>query len=143
MSRCSIPRWSLRPIHRRCALTLSISASLAAVLPAQAQVARVFPQTALRGEIAFGQAPEIELNGVPARLAPGARVRKRDNMLAMSAALTGERHWVHYTLEESSGLVMNVWILREDELSKRPWPTTAEQARNWVFDPVAQTWSRR
>ncbi len=109
---------------------------------ASAQVARNFPQTALRGEIAFGQPPEIELNGAPARLAPGARIRNTSNMIEMSGAIMGQRAVVNYTVE-AGGLVMDVWILRPDEARRRPWPTTVEEARAWTFDPAAQTWSRR
>jgi hypothetical protein len=107
-----------------------------------AQVTRNFPQTALRGEISFGQPPEIELNGTPARLAPGARIRNTANMLQMSAGLMGQRAVVHYTLE-ATGLVMDVWILRPEEASRRPWPVTVEESRAWSFDPTAQTWTRR
>jgi hypothetical protein len=137
MYRCSTPRRTALALAAACVATWVVS------MPAMAQNTRAFPATALRGEIVFGQAPEIELNGRPARLAPGARIRNTDNMLAMSGALMGERHIVHYTVEGSSGTVMDVWILRADEARKRPWPTTPEEARSWVFDPAAQTWSRR
>jgi hypothetical protein len=143
MSRCSIGR---RPalVHAIAIGVLGWAQALPQLQPgAQAQVLRNFPATALRGEIFFGQPPEIELNGQAARLAPGARIRNTENLLAMSGALKGERLWVHYTLEDTSGLVHQVWILRAEELRKRPWPTTPEEARNWVFDPAAQTWSRR
>lgn len=112
-----------------------------AAAPAQAQVQRNFPQSALRGELSFGVAPEVVLNGKPARLSPGARIRAQDNMVVMSGALTGSRMLVNYTVD-TSGLVHDVWILRPEEAAKKPWPTNREQAASWTFDPVAQTWAR-
>ena len=38
------------------------------------------------------------MNGNPLRLAPGARIRGQNNMLAMSGSLVGQRLAVHYTL---------------------------------------------
>jgi hypothetical protein len=139
MYRCSsMPAWRACPLRGIVFIALALGLSGLAM----AQVARSFPQNALRGEISFGQPPEVELNGTPARLAPGARIRNTANMIEMSAALKGQRAVVNYTLE-AGGLVMDVWILRPEEVRRRPWPTTPEEARNWVFDPVAQTWSRR
>ena len=110
-------------------------------LPAAAQVQRTFPQNALRGALVVGEPPEITLNGNPARLAPGARIRNQANMLEMSGSLTGARLLVHYTLD-SFELVKDVWILTPAEAAKKPWPTTPQQAQEWLFDPVAQAWSR-
>ncbi len=77
----------------------------------------------------------------PARLAPGARIRGQDNLLQMSAALTGVRLPVHYTLD-AYGLVRDVWVLRPDEAQVRPWPRSPAEAAAWRFDPIAQTWSK-
>ena len=109
--------------------------------PVAAQVQRTFPPTALRGAIVVGDPPEITLNAKPARLAPGARIRDPNNMLALSGTLVGARLLVHYTVDPL-GLVDNVWILTAEEAERRPWPETARQAAEWLFDPVAQTWSR-
>ena len=49
---------------------------------------------------------------------------------------------VHYTLE-SHGLVHDVWILTPDELARRPWPATVEEAQRWSFDPGTQVWTPR
>ncbi len=116
-------------------------ALVTAALPAAAQVARNFPAHALRGEIVIGQPPEIRLNGAPARLAPGARIRGQDNMLQMSGALIGQKLRVNYTLD-TYGLVREVWVLRPGEARVRPWPHTPEEARTWVFDPIAQVWTQ-
>lgn len=111
--------------------------------PAWAQAPRPFPALALRGEITFGTAPEVLLNGQPARLAPGARIRGADNLLQLPVALAALTLPVHYTREPTTGLLLEVWILTEQERRREPWPRTEEEARRWSFDPTAQTWSRR
>lgn len=127
----------------RCFVTSMAAVATAATLltPALAQMQRNFPQNALRGELAVTIAPEIVLNGKPARLSPGSRIRAQDNMMVMSGALGGSRMVVNYTVDPS-GLVHDVWILRPDEAAKKPWPTTREQASTWTFDPAAQAWTR-
>jgi hypothetical protein len=102
-------------------------------------VQRAFPQNALRGAIVIGVAPEIQLNGTLARLAPGARIRDANNMTVVPSGLIGGRFLVNYTVD-TSGLVKEVWILRPEEAAVRPWPTTPAEAQAWVFDPVGQVW---
>ena len=114
----------------------------AALLPASAQLARPFPATALRGTLLITQPPEALLNGQPARLSPGSRIRGVNNMLQMSGALAGVTMLVHYTREPSGG-VHDVWILTADEAARKPWPSTPEEAQRWAFDPAAQTWTKR
>jgi hypothetical protein len=103
---------------------------------------RVFPAQALRGELVVTAAPEVLLNGRPDRLAPGARIRGEDNLLVMSGAITGLRLTVHYTREATSGLLLDVWVLRPVERSNRPWPSSTREASTWAFDPMAQTWKK-
>ena len=123
----------------RCA---TVAAALVwAALPADAQIVRNFPATALRGEIVLTQPPELLLNGRPARLAPGARIRGMDNMLQMSGALVGQPRLVHFTLD-AAGQLHDVWLLTPAEAQRRPWPATPAQAASWRFDPGSQTWSR-
>jgi hypothetical protein len=126
----------------RCAFALLACALFAVAAPAQTTVQRAFPANALRGEIAFGQPPEVKLNGQAARLSPGARIRGRDNLLQMSAALQGQSAVVHYVLDPL-GLVRDVWILTDAERARQPWPRTPREAQSWAFDPVAQTWTPR
>ena len=124
----------------RCVLPVLVGLSLA--VPALAQNARPFPATALRGAMVVTQPPEIVLNGQPARLSPGARIRGENNLLLMSGALVGHKLLVHYTLE-ANGLVHEVWILTADEQARQPWPTTPAEAQRWSFDATAQAWTRR
>jgi hypothetical protein len=121
----------------RCVLALVAAFLLAS--PAAAQVQRSFPQNALRGTIVFGTAPEIAVNGQPARLAPGSRIRDAGNMLLVPSAAHGGKFLVHYTID-TYGLVKDVWILTPAEAAKKPWPTKPEEAAAWGFDPVAQVW---
>lgn len=114
---------------------------LAAAAPAWAQMQRNFPADALRGEIVVTQPPELLLNGRPARLAPGARIRDANNLGLVSGAIAGQRLVVNYTLDLSGG-VFNVWVLTPAERSRLPWPSTPEQAAAWHFDAGAQTWAR-
>ena len=121
---------------------LALVAMLAAMAPAQAQLPRSFPANALRGELVVVQPPDVMLNGVPARLAPGARIRGQNNLLQMSGALVGAKLLVHYT-PDPEGLLLNIWVLTAEEAGRKPWPTTLEQAQRWNFDPAAQSWVRR
>jgi hypothetical protein len=121
---------------RRC---LPLLVLLAAALPAQAQ--RNFTQQALRGELVVGNPPEVSLNGKPARLAPGARIRDENNMLHLPATLSGRKFVVFYTLEPG-GDVLDVWILNAEERARKPWPTTVKEAQTWIFNPFTQSWSK-
>ncbi|MDH4059632.1 MAG: hypothetical protein OEU94_02340 [Aquincola sp.] len=119
----------------RCALALM--AALAIALPAHAQ--RVFERDALRGELVVTAPPLALLNGKPARLAPGARIRNAQNLLQLTGSILEQKLLVHYTVD-GFGQLQNVWILTEAEAAKRPWPTTVEEATRWSFDPTRQVW---
>jgi hypothetical protein len=117
-----------------------LGAALACSLTAQA--GRMFPPTALRGDLQVEQPPLVRLNGREAMLAPGARIRGETNMIQLSGTLVGQRLVVNYTREPSSGMVKDVWVLTPDERARRPWPTTPEEAAKWLFDPGTQTWNK-
>jgi hypothetical protein len=120
----------------RCALALALATTC---LVAQAQTHRYFPPTALRGELVITQYPDVLLNGQPARLAPGSRVKGDTNLLVQPAGLAGQKLIVHYTVE-TGGLIMDVWVLNPAELANKPWPTTPVEAATWQFNPGNQTW---
>ncbi len=137
-----MPRCDLRAgLSRRLAATALVALAGLAALPVAAQQPRNFPATALRGEIVVLQPPELLLNGRPARLSPGVRIRSENNLLMVTGALGNQRLLVHYTID-LSGLVGEIWILTAAERARQPWPTTREQAAAWTFDPVGQTWTR-
>ena len=127
-----------------------VLAALSGLLPltGQAQYAgpapvpRHFNANALRGDILFGQPPEIHLNENHVRTAPGIRIRNAQNMLVMSQTLIGQKFLVNYALEDTTGLVKDIWILNSAEAAQQPWPRTPEEAKNWQFDAMSQRWIR-
>ncbi len=123
----------------RCVFTLMLAAALA--LPAAAQVPRNFSSKALRGDVVFGTPPEITLNGKPARLAPGARIRDQNNRLVVPVMLVGGKAVVNYTVE-TEGTLLDVWLLTPAEIARKPWPRTEKEAQTWTFDDNAQTWTK-
>lgn len=123
----------------RCAL--AAAAAVCLVSPAAAQVQRHFPPDALRGALTVTSPSDALMNGKPARLAPGLRIRGQNNMLQMSGTLIGAKLLVHYT-RDIDGLIKDVWILTPQEAAKKPWPATPEQAQAWSFDPIAQVWTK-
>ena len=123
----------------RCA-ALGLSALLFSSAVA-AQVPRLFPPTALRGELTGTAPPDVLLNGKPARLAPGARIRNEDNRFEVMGQIAGRKLVVNYTLD-AGGQLLDVWILTASERARQPWPVTPAQAQSWQFDPIAQIWSR-
>ncbi|MDP3086546.1 MAG: hypothetical protein Q8N44_22985 [Rubrivivax sp.] len=123
----------------RCVLLAA--ALCAGPLTAFAQMPRSFPAQALRGELQVVQPPEVLVNGQPARLAPGARIRGQNNMLQMSGAIAGQSLLVHYT-RDFDGLLRDVWVLTAAEAARKPWPVSETEAKAWAFDPVGQTWSK-
>jgi hypothetical protein len=121
----------------RCA-SIVVLLSLAGAA-AHAQVQRYFPANALRGELLVLTPPAVLIDGKEARLAPGARIRGENNMLAMSGALADRKLTVHYTLE-LNGMLLDVWVLTPQEMARKPWPKSLEEARSWTFDPAGQVW---
>ncbi len=118
------------------------AALLAALLMsggAFAQSLRAFTPNALRGTIEVLQAPEVALNGKPARLAASARIFGPDNLIKVPASIARQKLVVNYTLD-SQGFVRDVWILTASEAGKKPWPTTPAEAQAWRFDVASQVW---
>ena len=83
--------------------------------PATAQIARNFPDSAVRGKIAFKSPPQIELDGKAERLSAGARIRDEQGVLAMTGALEGKSFTVNFRREAATGQVHEVWILSAEE----------------------------
>lgn len=124
---------------RKLLLTAAAAVIAAASMSAHAQ--RMFTSQALRGELVVGAPPEVTLNGKPARLAPGARIRDEGNIVQLPASLAGRKFTVFYTLEPG-GELLDVWILTAEEMRRKPWPTTVKEAQTWVFNPDTQTWTK-
>ena len=85
--------------------------------PADAQQRMIpIPVKAKRADITFNGTPEILVDGKLARMAPGARITDRNNMLVLPGSLNGMAK-TKFTVEETTGLVMLVWILTEQEIA--------------------------
>ena len=85
--------------------------------PADAQQRMIpIPPKAKRADIRFNGTHEILVDGKLARMAPGARITDRNNMLVLPGALSGVAK-TKYTLEETTGMVMLVWILTDQEIA--------------------------
>lgn len=115
-------------VRHTATLALLLSWAALAPAPAQAQFAnavqsqnestqvggRTFPVGTLRGKMAFGAFPEVQLDGVNERLAPGARIRNTQNLGVVPASLVGQYLAVNYR-RDAAGLVNDVWVLTPDE----------------------------
>ena len=98
------------------AATLIVACIFAAgVVQAQQRMVPI-PPKAQRADIIFNRSPDLLINGKAARLAPGARIFDRQNLIVMYGALQGAIK-AKFVLEDSTGLVMSVWILTEDEIA--------------------------
>lgn len=125
------------------ALALSfVSTAGAQTLPQQPYLKRDFPALTLRGQVTFLSPPGIELNGKAAQLSPGSRIRNQNNMVVLSGTLVGQSATVHYTVDDITHQVRDIWLLRRDELAKTPWPDNLTDAQAWRFDSAAQRWTK-
>jgi len=113
MNRCPTLNRLLR------AAALLGAALLSAPTPAQWQQPQRIPPIpahAQRGVLEVTDPPEALLDGQPARLAPGARIRDASNLLVLSGALTGRKHVVRYT-RDTLGLLHEIWMLTPTEMA--------------------------
>lgn len=111
MTRClAFPRLFMTACLALCAGLLP-TATPAQVLPRTPPI----PAKAQAGLLLVTTPPEVLLNGQPARLSPGVRIRSRDNLLVLSVSLAGQELPVRYT-RDTLGLVHEVWILTDTEL---------------------------
>lgn len=101
----------------------SMAQSLPDANPAAERAVRPFPAAAVRAAMVVTQPPNIEIDGQPARLSPGARIRGANNMLVMSGSIVGKLYLVNL-VREPTGLVHDVWILTPAEARlERPLAT--------------------
>ena len=119
MNRCPTHRPTHGPVSTRLLVWLALGAAAALPLTASAQnLLRQFPAAALRGTLEVTTPPEVLINGQPARLSPGARIKGTSNTLVMSASLAGQVLVVNY-LRDGLGLVHEVWLLSEAEAQEK------------------------
>ncbi|HYP71343.1 MAG TPA: hypothetical protein VEP93_10680 [Variovorax sp.] len=101
--------------------------------PEAAVGGRVFPMNALRGQIAFGAPPAIQVDGQVTRLSPGVRIQNAQRMLAPPASLVGQSYVVNYTREATSGMVNQVWILTAAEAATKRASAERPFLNFWPF----------
>ena len=131
MNRCLIAK-SSRPqlfLKRLCLVLLSASALSVNLAAAQTGV-RQFPASAQRGTLVVTQPPEVLINGAPARLSPGARIKGVNNMLVFSSTLVGSSVLVNYR-RDAQGLIHEAWILSAEEAKEKR--AGMEPVWNFVF----------
>ena len=108
-----------RCCHAAATLAILIPVLFGASHDASAQDAvRHFPKNALRGTLEVTRPPEVLLDGRPARLSPGARIRAVNNLLVMSGSLVGQALVVNY-VRDPQGMLHDVWLLNPTEARQR------------------------
>src|SRR4051812_38311351 len=106
MNRCQ------SPLRARVALAAFLSlGGIACLQPlaagAQESMRREAPRDVVLGRMGVVTPPVITMDGRADRLSPGSRIRDRNNMLVLSAALSGSTVPVLYR-RDSAGLVHEV-----------------------------------
>ncbi|TFY97385.1 hypothetical protein [Ramlibacter rhizophilus] len=91
--------------------------ALAAAAASAQTLTREAPRDVVPGRLVITQPPEGTLDGQPARLSPGARIRDTRNMLVLSGQLAGKETPVVYR-RDGLGLVHEVWLLTEAEYTR-------------------------
>ena len=81
---------------------------------------RTIPKGAKVGEIRHVQAMEVEIDGRPEMLAPGAQIRDAENRVVLPVSLAEKSH-ARY-LVDGTGMVFQVWILSPREVAELPAP---------------------
>ena len=81
---------------------------------------RAIPPQAQVGTMRHLEAMQVELDGQPQPLAPGAQIRDADNRVVMPVSLK-EPESVRY-LRDGAGLINRVWILSAPEKAALPPP---------------------
>ncbi len=134
MNRCPLSSSLLRRGLAALAASLALAALAQEQAPAETGgVARNFPETALRGKLAFTTGiGTASLNGEPIRTAPGFRLFSPQNTLIFQHAVQGQTFTVNYVIEPSTGLLHTVWILTKTE-ADLPRKGSDTVQRNYEF----------
>jgi len=126
-------------------LFLAITLACTALAASGQTLQRTAPRDVLPGRLVITQPPEATLDGQPARLSPGARIRNPQNLQVLSGSLVGQNLPVVFK-KDTLGLVHEAWILTEDEYAEvtKPAPTPGNpEALKQFFDLLALVFLRR
>lgn len=118
MNRCLSATRRLAALGIACLIVLAGALGPGHHARAQTPPARVLPipATAPLGVLQMLGWPEALLNGQPARMAPGSRIRDPQNLIVPPASLTGLTLQVQYVIDPQ-GMIREAWILSSDELA--------------------------
>jgi hypothetical protein len=93
---------------------------LALCCAAAAAQFRDIPADAKRGKLVHVVDMDVQIDGVPQRLARGALIRDADNRIVVPSAVAPGSQ-VRYTFD-AEGMVRHVWILSEREAAQQEKP---------------------
>lgn len=124
MNRCFHGAFSrLTALHPLASMALAGTLLFGLPMPAPAQTATVLPvrtlpipATATLGTLQVLGWPEALLNGQPARMAPGSRIRDPNSLILPPASLSGNTYQVLYVLDPQ-GLIREAWLLTSNEVA--------------------------
>lgn len=97
---------------------VAVSGLTAASALADERPGRTFPTGVKRGKMTPAYFPDINIDGQLRRLAPGARIFNRDNLIEMAGALRGSEMTINYTVDEQ-GQIDKIWILTAEEAAQK------------------------
>ena len=147
MNRCQSPAMSRQKTLAACALLMGASSLFGPTAWAQAPIpqtqneaalgGRNFPIDTLRGKMVVTAFPEVQLDGIAERLAPGVRIRNTQNMIIQPATITGQYLAVNYR-RDAAGLVSDVWILTPTEASAERAQLNKPFLNFWPFVSAAE-----
>ena len=98
-------------------LSLWISAVALACAGTTFAQLRTIPDDAKRGQIRHVREMVVDIDGIQARLSPGAQIRDRDNRIVLPAMLPADAQLVKYLVDQA-GMIHRVWIMTEVEAAK-------------------------
>jgi hypothetical protein len=91
---------------------------LAIVATTLALAGRTFPGDAKRGALKSAEFPYVQIDKQVIKLAPGAKIYDDKNQLVMPTRLP-QKAEIRYSIEATTGLVMNIWLLSADEAAQK------------------------
>jgi hypothetical protein len=97
-----------------------LGALLAVCCFAAAAQLRDIPADARRGKLVHVYDMDVQIDGVPQRLARGAQIRDADNRIVMPTSVPPESQ-IRY-LFNAEGMVRQVWILSPREAAQQDQP---------------------
>lgn len=101
-------------------MRILLGALLALCCFAAAAQLRDIPADAKRGRLLHVYDMDVQIDGVPQRLARGARIRDAENRIVVPSAVAPDA-LIRY-LFDAEGMVRQVWILSEREAAQQEKP---------------------